>query len=134
MRVAEPTPLQHQRALRPGMVLTLSAGAPLVLLVGLYLMVQPSGASVVAGQRLLAGSQVLLDGARAHRPGLGEQVGGQYVVDERNRVDVGPVDDVARAVGPDIEYTSAQKPGMGEKRVGFGNHSREKNLYSQRYA
>jgi len=53
MRVAEPTPLQHQRALRPGMVLTLSAGAPLVLLVGLYLL-----AVAMTGSKVPRGTEV----------------------------------------------------------------------------
>jgi vancomycin resistance protein YoaR len=53
MRVAEPTPLQHRRALRPGMVLTLSAGAPLVLLVGLYLL-----AVALTGSKVPRGTEV----------------------------------------------------------------------------
>ncbi|HZE65266.1 MAG TPA: VanW family protein [Sporichthyaceae bacterium] len=51
--MAEPTPLQHQRALRPGMVLTLSAGAPLVLLVGLYLL-----AVAMTGSKVPRGTEV----------------------------------------------------------------------------
>src|SRR5437868_1987573 len=53
MGVAAPTPLSHPRAWRPGVVVALAAGAPLALLVGIYLL-----AVAMTGSKVPRGTEV----------------------------------------------------------------------------